>query len=472
MSERLFQDYFVALDPEKAFFLDKDLASFESYKTSLHTDLIAGNLDFPFKVFELFMTRVRERTDFATKRLDQSFDFEINETLEGDRKKLKWLDSVEQMNDYWRKRAKNALLTYQMLEEALDKKKGDGNLSTKEKNELKERELFPAKSPKERAKRLFEMRLVRYEDFDSEDVLEIYLSTLCKLYDIHSSYMAPKSVEDFNIQMRLSLQGIGATLRIDDHGFIKIEKISTGGPADKSGLLKDGDRILGVAQEDGIFVDVIDMPLDRAVKLIRGPKGTKVTLSVIKGDKGLSSPPEIIEIVRDNVEIKESEAKSKIYELEYDELKPEVRQFVNSENLVEAKQKNRKLKIGVIRVPSFYADFSASNRNINTAKTVTNDVLRLLTDLKKQNIDGLVVDLRNNGGGSLVEAIRLTGLFITQGPVVQVASSGADINVQYDRDRQQQYSGPLLVMVNKFSASASEIFAGAIQDYGRGIIVG
>ncbi len=485
-SKKLFEEYFDALDPNKYFFFKKDIEQFDIYRTRLDDDIAQGDIRFAFQVFSLFQKRMAERMEWVKKRVEQPFDYTIDEFFELDRKDAEWTDSEKKYNELWRKRIKNSLLLYQMITDAMTEKKNGDDLTEEEKKELRDEELFPHKSPKERLLKYFDLLVKRYEEFDNEDILELFLSTLTRIYDPHSSYMSPKTMEDFNISMRLSLQGIGATLQ-SDMGFTKVTKLMPGGPAEKSNKIKEGDRIIAVAQEGEDFVDIIDMPLNKVVKLIRGKKGTKVRLTILDGEKGWNSKPKVVEIVRDKVQIKESEAQGEVKEILYSSLNPELRKIFSAKknaeddktadkdkkNADEKQKLDQKLRIGIITLPSFYADFEAVQKGDPNAKTLTTDVLNILADMKQKGIDGLVMDLRSNGGGSLSEAIRLTGLFIPKGPVVQIGyGPGVDPKVQSDDDGVVFYRGPLVVMTNKMSASASEIFAGAIQDYKRGVVVG
>jgi len=470
-SEKLFDEYFDTLDPNKYFFYQSDIEKFKDLRKKLDDQVTEGDVTFAFEVFDLFKTRLNERVAWIKERLHKPFDYTKDEYILLDREDEARPNSKEEYNELWRKRIKNSLLLYQMINDASEKKKEDTDLTKEEQEALRDEELFPHKSPKERLLKSFDLMQKRYADFDNEDILEVYLSTLTQVYDPHSSYMSPKTVEDFEITMKLSLQGIGATLQ-SDMGFTKITKLVPGGPAEKSGELKRGDRIIAVAQDGTEPVDVIDMPLNKVVKQIRGEKGTKVILTVLDGEKGFNSKPKIVEIVRDKIQLKESEAKGEVKEVRFSSLKPAVRE-VFSEGAVADERFDKTVKVGVITIPSFYADFEAVSSRKPNAKTLTTDVLNILADMKDQNIEGLVLDLRGNGGGSLNEAIRLTGLFIPKGPVVQIGyGPGIDPKVDRDEDGITHYRGPLVVMVNKMSASASEIFAGAIQDYNRGVIVG
>ncbi len=456
ISEVLFEEYFEKLDPGKYYFYKSDILSFEKkYKKNLHKHLKSGNVDFAFEVYNVFVKRVVERYLYVKNRIQDEFDFTIDEYFNVDREDSSFVSSVTEMDEMWRKRVKNNYLLYLIIEESMNEKDKEGTLTEKELEAKKDKELFNTKTPKQRVIKVYQSQLKRYRSFDNEDILEKYLSTLTHIFDVHSTYMSPKTIEDFNISMSLSLQGIGAQLSVDD-GFIKITKIIPGGPAYKDGRLKNGDRIIAVAQEgmEHDPLDVIDMPLDKAVRFIRGKQGTKVILTIIDGSKGLNSRPVKIALIREKVELVESAVHGEI-----------------KSTIGDNKQQ---YKIGVISVPGFYADFKALNNNDKEARVVTKDVIKELEKMNKEKIDGLIVDLRSNGGGSLAEAVNLTGLFFDDGPVVQVSDGivGREAKVKYDYDGKTYFDGPLVVIVNKFSASASEIFAGAIQDYDRGIIVG
>jgi carboxyl-terminal processing protease len=283
------------------------------------------------------------------------------------------------------------------------------------------------------------------------NILSFYLTCVAQTYGPHSSYFSPELEEDFDISMKLSLVGIGALLT-SDNGYTKIVRIIPGGPAAKSGKLKADDKIIAVTQEDGEPVDIVDMSVTNVVKLIRGEKGTKVTLTILPGAKGHGSMPENITLIRDEVKLKNSEASGSI------------RKVKDADGKI--------LKIGIIDLPRFYLDFEAAIRGDSDFKSSSRDVANILKNFEKEKVDGVVMDLRSNGGGSLREAINLTGLFIDKGPIVQVRNSRRQVSIKYDPDEEIHYKGPLLVMTNKLSSSASEIFAGAIKDYRRGIIVG
>lgn len=444
MSQKLFNEYFKILDPNKMYFTRDDIKKFEKYKLQLDDQAFEGNLTFAFNVYNFFLKRLDQYEKFTEKLLDKGFDFKKNEDFVVDRTEKEWPKNKEEMLEIWRKKIKYDVLALKLLERATkeehakNKKKGTHPSWSK-------------KTPSERIK----SRIAHYVSYLKQkepiDVLELYLSSLAKVYDPHSSYMAPKTEEDFNIEMQLSLVGIGALLSSED-GYTKIESLIPGGPAEKDGRLKSEDRIVAVAQDNEEPVDIVDMSLTKVVRLIRGKKGTKVHLTVLDGKKGMYAPPKIITIVRDTVKLKDREAKGKIEKI---------------------KGPNGKTyKIGIITLSSFYMDFDAAARGEKNFKSTTRDIKKILQEFNQQKIDGLIMDLRSNGGGSLAEAIKLTGLFIKDGPVVQVKGSFGDLDVKYDKDESITYDGPMAVLLNRFSASAAEIFAGAIQDYKRGILLG
>lgn len=450
ISALLFKDYFKTLDPGKYFFYQKDIDNLSGYKYRIDDQIDEGILSFAYDVHELFKLRVEERIDYVKKRINDDFDFSKNEFLDSDRDSVEWVSNVQEMNELWRKRVKNNYLLYLIIEEALKEKEAKGELTEDEKKLKEEQKLFVRKTPKERLLQSYERMLTGLEELNSQEVLERFLSTLTRIYDPHSSYMAASTLEDFNISMSLKLQGIGASLTTQD-GLIKISRIIPGGPAHKDGRLKSGDRIIAVRSETNPeTVDLIDLPIRKAIRYIRGEKGTKVFLTIIDGSKGLGSKPVEIDLIRDEVKIEDSAAEGKIFEFT---------------------KNSKKYNLGIISIPSFYADFEGLRDGENSARILTDDVKKILNDFNKTTVDGIIIDLRSNGGGSLTEVVKTTGLFIKEGPVVQVKGFGSP-KVLNDEDSSIDYAGPLLVMVNGLSASASEIFAGAIQDYGRGIIVG
>jgi len=426
LSAKMFKEYIDMLDGNKIYLLQSDVNSFEHYRFQLDDDLQLGKLKPAYEIFNRFIQRFRERMTYVRKRLDQPFDFTLNENYILDRRKLPWANSTTQLDSIWRKRLKN---------EALKLK-----LSGKKEDEI-------YKTLKKRYKNIEN----RVNKTQSEDVFQYFMNALAETFDPHTAYMSPKLSADFKIRMSHSLEGIGAVLQVQDD-YTKVVSIVAGGPADKAGQLHPNDRIAGVGQgENSELVDVIGWRIDDVVQLIRGPKGTTVRLQIIPAEASLESPPDTISIVRDKVRLKDRAAKS---------------------DTLEMNENGRAYKIGVIDVPDFYLDYDAMRKGDPNYASTTRDVKRLITELQSAGVEGIIIDLRNNGGGFLTEAINLTGLFIKEGPVVQVRQANGRVEVDRDDDPAVAYSGPLAVLVNQFSASASEIFAAAIQDYNRGLIVG
>ncbi len=424
LSSRVLDAYINALDQERYYFLAEDIASFERFRTQLDDDLRRGRLDSAYEVFRVYQQRVKERSDFALSLLSEPLDFSGQETLELDRSKAPWAKTKAELDDLWRRRVKNDALMLKMASQE------------------------PAKVTEILGKRY--QRLARtVEDYSAEEVFQTYMNAWAQNFDPHTSYMSPRLSESFDIHMRLSLEGIGAMLR-SDNDLTEVVELVPGGPAAKSGQLAPGDRIIGVGEGDsGDIIDVVGWRLSDVVDLIRGPKQTTVRLQVLPKHGGAT--PKIVTLIRNQVQLEEQAAKAKT---------------------IEIKDEGVSRKIGVITLPAFYVDFAAADAGAKDYRSTTRDVRRLIEDLKKQGIDGLVLDLRGNGGGSLREATDLVGLFIDHGPVVQVRRNDGGVEVQQDRDRGTVYSGPLAVLVDRYSASASEIVAAAIQDYGRGVVIG
>ena len=446
LSKQLFHEYLDMLDPNRIFFTKEDVARFNKYATLLDDELLTGDVSVAFKIYDLLLVRMKEYHKFANSAIDKGFDFTKKESFIFDRKKAERPTKVEQ-KELWRKRVKFDLLALKLTDKAMAEDKAK---SEKEKKKRKVDNLW-RKSPEERLKKRTETLLTTLQKKRAIDRLQFFLSALAQIYDPHSIYMAPKAAANFNINMQNSLVGIGAVLTLDD-GYTKIDKVIKGGPADKEGHLEALDRIVAVAQGDEEPVDIVDMPLDDVVQLIRGKKDTIVKLHVMKGSKGGHSVPEIIIIKRDKVALIDQDAQEEIREVTVD---------------------GEKKKIGIIDLPSFYINFKEAAEGKANYKSSTRDIKNILKKFKKKSVDGVIVDLRRNGGGSLREAIQLTGLFITKGPIVQVKGPDVDTpRVENDFDRRCHYAGPLIVLISKYSASAAEIFAAAIQDYGRGIIIG
>ena len=450
-SRKVFEKYLEMLDPARVYFCESDLKKFEKYYTSLDDMLDDGNADFAFEIFDLYKKRVVMYRAYAEKILAEDFDFNKDEFIIIDRSKASRPANENDMYELWRKRLKNDLLNLRLYEKMMAENH-DGEESDEERKIEKIRNLWRSKDPKEKILKLLKDVNNDISQKNVLDVLDIYLSAVAQVYGPHSGYLSPKSDEDFDIRMSLSLSGIGATLTSED-GLIRIVEIVPGGPAALDGRLKKEDRIIAVGQgKNGEMVDVVNMSVANAVKLIRGKEGTTVRLAILPGDKGKNAKPEIVEIVRQKVELKEAGAKGSV-------------KIVGSGDA----QK----KIGVIFIPSFYMDFEGAIAGKKDYRSVSRDVNNILQDFAKQKVDAVVVDLRSNGGGSLIEAIQLAGLFITDGPVVQIRDRSGRLGIRNDMDNGYiAYKGPLVVLNSRMSASASEIFSGAMQDYRRAVIVG
>jgi len=427
-SSTIFDEYIDLLDPNRNYFLASDIASFERYRNALDDALRHSDLGPAYDIFNVYVNRVRERVAYSREALKQPMDFTIDEEYVFDRKDAPWPASVAELDEMWRLRVKNDYLRLKLTDkdaaaivETLDERYA--NLDR------------------------------RIDELKADDVFQFFMNAFAQAIEPHTSYLSPRSSENFEISMKLSLEGIGALLGRESE-YTTIASIVPGGPAALDGRLKGGDRITAVGQgQDGKLVDVIGWRVDDVVDLIRGPKGTVVRLDVLPEDASVSGPSSVIEIVRDEVKLEEQAAKSSVIE-------------------VPVEGSDQKMKIGVIDLPVFYLDFNGRAQNTPDYRSSTRDVRRLIEELKEQGVTGLVVDLRNNGGGSLLEATTLTGLFIDQGPVVQVRNANGRISQEEDVEAGMAWDGPLAVLVNRYSASASEIFAAAIQDYGRGLIIG
>jgi carboxyl-terminal processing protease len=426
MSAQIFDRYFDALDVDRLFFVQADIDRFAPQREKLGEDMYNQDLSVPFAIFNLYEQRVGERTAYSRELLKKGFDFSKDETYRYEREKMPWPQTEDEVNDVWRKRVKNDWL----------------RLSLAGKKDADIRQTLDKR---------YANYLDRIHQLKGEDVFQTFMNAYAMAIEPHTNYLGPRASENFDIAMKLSLEGIGAVLQRDDD-YTAIREIVPGGPAALSGKFKVGDRIVGVAQGDGgSLTDVIGWRLDDVVDLIRGAKDTTVRLEVLPVDSGPDGKHVQIALVRKKVSIEEQAAKSSV---------------------IEVKNGDVTHKIGVISLPTFYEDFEARRKGDKEYKSATRDVEKLLTELKKQNVDGVLVDLRNNGGGSLSEAIDLTGLFIGKGPVVQVRNANGRIEEGRNTQTSMVWDGPLEVLVNRNSASASEIFAAAIQDYGRGLIAG
>ena len=455
MSERMFDEYFRYLDYNRRIFLSSDIEEFKVYEHLLDEMFKRGDLTFPLKIYKRYIERLESRVQFVKDRLKKPFDFTKEETYVVDRSEAEWPSSVEELDNIWRQHLKNEIIRFELSqiaekehaekEAAANKDKPKEESAKKEGEEEKPKKAVTAQSTLIKRYNKF----LKYQlENDRENFLEISLNVMTKCFDPHSNYFGSKAQKEFEISMKLSLTGIGATLMEDD-GYTKVTSLVPGGPAHKGKQLKVGDRIAAVGQADDEPVDTVDMRLSKVVSMIRGEKGTIVTLHVLRG--GVNGSKVIIKIKRDEIKLKESEAKGEIKEVKIDETKTK--------------------RVGVIHLPSFYVDWDAL-REGREGKSSTADIKKILESQIKEGIDSVIIDLRNNGGGSLPEAISLTGLFVDKGPVVQIRESSGRIMVRNDEDAGVVWDGPLVVLVNEGSASASEIFAAAIQDYKRGVIAG
>lgn len=425
IASRAAEHYLKELDPQKLYFLKADVDSLLASKTTLDEAVKQGNLDWAYSTFKRYLERLDQRIVIAEQLVDAMHDYSLKETMVYDAKELKWAENDQELTDRWRKRIKYDLLLFRL-------------------------EKTPDQEARERLHKRYRNIKRTMHQTESDDILEIFLTSISASFDPHSSYMSPRSETDFKIQMRLSLDGIGAALKGED-GYTTVAQIVKGGAADRDGRLKVKDRIVGVGQKQEEIVDVVDMKLSNVVSLIRGERGTKVYLRVIPDG---STETKILDLTRDKVELKEQEVKGEIID-------------------VSTRIEGTRGRVGVIHVPSFYRDFAGQDAGIPDFKSTTRDVKAVLKDFaSKGGVDAIVIDLRFNGGGALAEAIELSGLFIEEGPIVQVKDPRGNVRALDDEDPRMDYKGPLVVVCNRLSASASEIFAGVIRDYQRGIVVG
>ncbi len=425
LSDSIFARYLSSLDPNRSYFLASDIDTFEKYRYRLDDAIRDTKLDPAFEIFRVLRNRLKDRVDYAISLLGTGFDYLIDEDFVLDRSDLSWSGNMDELNEIWRKRVKNDALSLR--------------LAGKSESDI-------AETLEKRYRRLFD----RVSQFTSEDVYQTFINAYTASIEPHTSYFDRRASENFKIRMSLSLEGIGAALQSENE-FTVVRRIIPGGPAEQSGLIHTDDRITGVAQGEDTVVDVIGWRLPDVVDLIRGPKGTVVRLEILPKATSLDGPTKTITLVRNTIKLEEQAAKKEVITL------PTARGAA---------------KIGVIRVPTFYTDFEAREQGERGFRSTTRDVRRLLSELEAENVRGILIDLRGNGGGSLAEATELTGLFIRAGPIVQVRDSSGRISINDDPDPAIAYAGPLAVLVDRQSASASEIFAGAIQDYRRGIVIG
>jgi carboxyl-terminal processing protease len=425
-SSRMLDAYLESLDGNRQYFLASDIQEFELWRSTLDDAVKSGNLEPVFQVYRRYLERSRNRLEFALAQLDEEHDFTVDEEFVFDRSGGPWPATKAELDDFWRKRVKNDAV---------------GLLLT-DKNWDEARTILRGR---------YEQVLKRFNQVKSDDVFETFMNAFANTMDPHTSYYTPRNSEEYRIQMSLNYDGIGATLQLQDE-YVSVINVIEGGPAALDGTLKPKDRIIGVGQgEDGDIVDVVGWRLDEVVDMIRGPGGTTVRLQVLPGGAAPGSTPAIIPLVRDKVKLEAQAARK---------------------SRVEVMRGDETLRIGVITVPSFYQDFNARASGDRDYTSTTSDVRRLVLELMEEGIDGLVLDLRNNGGGHLSEATAMTGLFLPGGPIVQLRDTSGRVEVLEERAVGPVYDGPLAVLVNRFSASASEIFAAAIQDYGRGVVIG
>ena len=428
LSSQILDNYIENLDGNRSYFIASDIQEFESYRFKIDDMLGSDSLQPAFEIFDIYRSKAIDRMEFALSSLENQPDFSLNEDYQFDRSEETWVTSINDLDELWRRRVKNDAL----------------NLILNEKKWPETKELLTKR---------YERFLKQLKQLNNDDIFETFMNSVVHSLDPHSSYFSPRNSEEYQIQMSLSYFGIGASLSIEDD-YISIVNIIPGGPASIDGNLKPKDRISAIAQGvDGALIDVIGWRLDDVVQLIRGPADTIVRLQILPDGSVPGEIENIINLTRDQVKLEESAAKSEI---------------------IKTKKNDKDYSIGVIDVPSFYRDYKALNNGDEEFTSTTSDVKRLISELKEKDIDALIIDLRNNGGGHLTEATALSGLFVDNGPIVQLQNARGRISRLDDPDPVPRsiYKGPLIVLVNRYSASASEIFAAAIQDYGRGIIVG
>lgn len=428
MSSTLLDEYINYLDQGKQLLTATDIQALEKYRYRLDNEINSGKVDIAFAIYNRIHAQRVARINYMLTQIEtlEKLDFTVDEGLMIDSDTKPWATNQVALRDQWRKQFKNDVLSLK--------------LSNRDEQDIADV-----------LQRRYVNQRKRINEFTSEDVFAAYMSVFTGIYDPHTTYMAPRASENFDINMRLSLEGIGARLQREDD-FTKIVNLVPGGPAQKSGLIKPADRIIAVGQDrNGEMMDVVGWRLEDVVDLIRGPKGSTVRLQLLTSDATGTQVETEVRLIRDTIKLEDKAARKKIITL--------------NEN-------GKDYRIGVIELPTFYLDFDAYHAGNKDFRSSSRDVARLIYELKQENIDGMMIDLRNNGGGSLDEVRIITGLFIEKGPVVQVRRSNGYANIISDRDPSIAYSGPLVVMVNRLSASASEIFAGAIQDSGRGIVVG
>lgn len=427
LSEKIYQHYLEALDRDRMYLLASDVERFSALRTGFDDALRERRLEPAFEMFNIYVQRVAERSRFAREYLRTDIDFSADESWAYDRKDAPFAANAKELDDLWRKRVKNDVLRLKLAGKSM-------------------------KAIRETLDKRYANTESRIRSIRADDVFQTFLNAYTNAIEPHTGYMNPRTTENFNVSMRLSLEGIGAVLQVNDEEVTVIRSIVPGGPAAMSGKVKPGDRIYAVGQgDDGAMVDVVGWRIDDVVDLIRGPRQTRVRLDLLPADAGIDGEHRTVLLTREKVKLEEQAARKSVL------------------TVGEGEAARR---IGVIDLPTFYQDFEGRRRDEPDYRSATRDVAKLLAELKQEKVDGVVIDLRNNGGGSLTEAIELSGLFIDRGPVVQVRDAGGRVDVQRDTQAGTAWDGPLVVLVNRASASASEIFAGAMQDYGRALIIG
>jgi len=426
LSVKILNNYIKSLDPNREYFYGADIKYFNQYKYEIDNYIYNGYLEPIYEIFTVYNERVRDRIDYVFDLLSKEPNFTVDEEFFYDRKDSEWFLTEVELNDHWRKKIKYSILNMKIL----------------------------GKSWKDNQETL-DKRYKRFQktisQFNNEDVFEIFINSYTELYDPHTNYFSPVNADRFEITMSKSFEGIGARLQ-QDIEYTTIYEVMPGGPAYRSGKLEKGDKIIGVSQgNEEVFEDIIGWRLDDVVTKIKGPKGSVVRLLVMKRESEFDDYPDTLSLVRDVVNVVDEDA---------------------TFDVVPFNSQDKIYYFGIIKIPSFYINFDDAQKGILDYKSVTRDVKKCIDSLREKSVDGIIIDLRNNGGGSLQEAIELTGLFIETGPVVQIKSANGRIDVEKDFDKNIYYDGPLLLLNNSFTASSSEIFSGAVQDYKRGLVVG